>query len=395
MNVTLDQILALVGKLDDAPGDETASKRFQRFLLKNVKDVGQVRDYIEACLRTTGDQYHRAFQDLVNFTGHFLGFDETYGRYTGVQGEIGFDGHWKSPEGFHLVVEVKTTEVYAIKTATLLGYRNSLIDEQKIPDLRSSMGLYVVGRPDSEVNQLEHAIVAQSLTDQLRVISVDSLLSLAEMMQAYDLTQSDILSVLRPSGPQIDPLVKLMATLMAAGTVPGVESRPTTPQLDIRAADIAGSGVLETEPRPTTSQLGGYWLLPVAADDEESAEEIIQRLVEQGKVWAGRRVKALKPGDHVCFYASGNGVVARATVRTPPELTLHPIAAPVEPSWVFDLKDVVVDLENPVVIDEQLRAKLNAFQKIDPNKAWSWIVMGTRHVDQHDFEVLTGKCRGT
>jgi hypothetical protein len=81
MTLTLNQILALVGKLDDTPGDETARERFRRFLKENVHEVGQIRDYIEECLRSSGDQYNRALQDLVNYLGNFLGFDVTFGRY--------------------------------------------------------------------------------------------------------------------------------------------------------------------------------------------------------------------------------------------------------------------------------------------------------------------------
>jgi hypothetical protein len=58
----------------------------------------------------------------------------TFGRYSGVQNEIGFDGHWVSPTGFHVVVEVKTTEVYAINTAVLLSYIDKLVSAAKIPD---------------------------------------------------------------------------------------------------------------------------------------------------------------------------------------------------------------------------------------------------------------------
>jgi hypothetical protein len=122
MSITLKQILDLVGKLDDSPGDETPRERFRRFLQENVTEVGSLRDYVEVCLRNPGDQYNRALQDLVNHLGHFLGFEVTFGRYQGVKGHIGFDGHWKSPTGFHVVVEVKTTETYAIKAATLVGY---------------------------------------------------------------------------------------------------------------------------------------------------------------------------------------------------------------------------------------------------------------------------------
>ena len=115
MSITLKQILDLVGKLDDSPGDDTPRERFRRFLKENIKEVGQVRDYVEECIRTSGNQYNRALQDLVNYIGHFLGFEVIFGRYQGVSGQIGFDGHWKSPTGFHIVVEVKTTEVYAIQ----------------------------------------------------------------------------------------------------------------------------------------------------------------------------------------------------------------------------------------------------------------------------------------
>ena len=44
MSITLNQILALVGKLDDSPGDDTPRERFRRFLKENVNEGGQVRD---------------------------------------------------------------------------------------------------------------------------------------------------------------------------------------------------------------------------------------------------------------------------------------------------------------------------------------------------------------
>jgi hypothetical protein len=59
MSITLHQILALAGKLDDAPGPETPRERFRQFLQANMTKVGEVRDYIEECLRTSGDQLGR------------------------------------------------------------------------------------------------------------------------------------------------------------------------------------------------------------------------------------------------------------------------------------------------------------------------------------------------
>jgi len=45
MNITLSEILDLVGKLDDSPGDDTGRERFRRYLGKNLLAPGQIRDY--------------------------------------------------------------------------------------------------------------------------------------------------------------------------------------------------------------------------------------------------------------------------------------------------------------------------------------------------------------
>jgi hypothetical protein len=370
MSITLKQILDLVGKLDDSPGDETPRERFRRFLKENVKEVGQVRDYVEECIRTSGDQYNRALQDLVNYIGHFLGFEVIFGRYQGVSGQIGFDGHWKSPTGFHIVVEVKTTEVYAIKTSTLINYVNELISEKEIPDWDSALGLYVIGRPDPKIRQLENSIFAEKRTYQLRIISVESLLSLAEMMNEYDVSHEDILAVIRPSRPVVNQIVDLMARLVAQRQV----------------QEEAEEEITEVVER-------SYWLTPVKSDEEETADECIQCLVGEEKIYAfGERTpgrRHLKPGDYICFYSAGKGVVAHAQIASQPEHKRHPRVRHSEQyPWVFRVKNVHLYLENPIVIDAALRGKLDAFKKSDPNKAWSWFVQATRKISEHDFKIL-------
>ena len=371
MGVTLKQILDLVGKLDDSPGDDTPRERFRRFLKENVKEVGQVRDYVEECIRTSGNQYNRALQDLVNYIGHFLGFEVTFGRYQGVSGQIGFDGHWKSPTGFHIVVEVKTTEVYAIKTSTLINYVNELISEKKIPDWDNALGLYVVGRPEPEIRQLENSILAEKRTHQLRIISVESLLSLAEMMNEYDVSHEDILAVIQPSGPVVDQIIDLMARLVAQRQVQE-----------------------ETKEEITEVPERSYWLTPVKSDEDETADECIQHLVGEEKIYAfGERTpgrRHIKPGDYICFYSAGKGVVAHAQIASQPEHKKHPRVRHSERyPWVFSVKNVHLYLENPVVIDAALRSKLDAFKKSDPNKAWAWFVQATRKITEHDFKILT------
>lgn len=381
MNITiggLDELLDLVKPLDDSPGEETGREKFRRFLKNNVKEVGQVRDFVEECLRKTGDQYNRAFQDLVNYVGQLLGFEVTFGRYKGAPGQHGFDGHWKSPNdtGFHVVVGVKTTEIYAIKTATLVGYIHDLVSEKKIPDSDSAIGLYVVGRPDPEVSQLENNILAEKKTNQLRIISADSLLSLAEMMSEFDVSHEDALAILRPSGPTIDPVVDLMGRLVAAR----------------RAEEPAAQTPAAPEPSAESEVL--YWLTPVKGDKAQTAEECVKSLVADEGVYAfGERTPGrnrLKPGHWICFYAVGKGVIAHARVASCPEKKPHPRVRHREKfPWTFLVNKTHLYLDKPVVIDAAMRAKLEAFRGRDLEGSWAWFVQATHKITENDFKTLT------
>ncbi|OPX21479.1 MAG: hypothetical protein B1H03_06555 [Planctomycetales bacterium 4484_113] len=387
MSITLEQILRLVGKLDDSPGEDSARERFRGYLQDNVREIGQVRDYVDECLRKTGDQYNRALQDLVNYVGRFLGFEVTFGRYRGVQGEVGFDGHWVSPTGFHIVVEVKTTEAYSISTAILVGYVDALIAQRAIPDWGKVLGLYVVGRPDPESHNLENSIIAENRTNQLRIISANSLLSLAEMMNEYDIRHEDILAVIKPSGPTIDSIADLMARLAAQGMAAEYagDERPAGEERERATVLFRGEGE-EGEP--------AYWLAPVKSGEDETAEECIADVVGEAKVYAigdrtpGRR--HIKRGDRMCFYATGKGVVAHATVVSAPERQRHPrIREPENYPWVIRLDGPTLYLDEPVVIDGALRAQLDAFRGRDPAKPWAWFVQGMNRVTEHDFRILT------
>jgi len=395
MNYSLDVILDLVGTLDDSPGDDTARERFRNYLEREIRDVGHARDLIEECLRESGTQYARALQDLVNYVGHFLGFEVEHGRYQGVPGEIGHDGLWTSSTGFHVVIETKTTEQFHIKTSALTGYVNELISEHRIPDWENAMGLYVIGDPDPEVKQLRNAIVAENKTNKLRTISIDALLSLAELLSEYDVSHKDALAVLRPSGPSIDPIANLMARIVAQEQVRQTQegTREDEPEQEERTSTIS-------EPEPQLARDGdlSYWLTPVSDKEGMTSEEVVYRLVGQDQIYGyGKRTpgrKDLSPGDRLAFYATGEGVVAHTVVASSPEKASNPddhLATPDAQDYpfIFQLRTPTLYLEDPVVIDESLRGRLEAFEGRDLSKSWSWFVQSSRKVSEHDFEVLT------
>lgn len=253
---------------------------------------------------------------------------------------------------------------------------NSTDSVTRKPPTDEALGLYVLGRPDPELRQLQNSIVAEKRTDQLRMISVESLLTLGELMNEYDVGHEDVLAVIRPSGPSIDSIVDIMARLVAQPTEAQLVREPQ-PQQDYDFTDEAA-----------------YWITPVASDEEATSEEVIYKLVGQEQIYAfGDRTpgrKHLEPGDWMCFYASGKGVVAHAQIISEPAMKPHPkVRHPDKYPWTFKLTNPELYLDEPIVIDAALRDKLDAFEGRDPSKSWSWFVQVTRKISRDDFEILT------
>jgi hypothetical protein len=320
---------------------------------------------------------------LVNHAGRLLGFEVEFGRFQGVQNEIGHDGLWKSPStGFFIVPEVKTTDAYTVKTSTLDGYINELITEKKIPDRDQALGLYLVGRPDASFSQMTNAIIAEKRVAQLRVASIEALLTLGELMERFDVTHKDVLAVLRPAGPSIDDMARLFGRVTSQRDPTAPESEAVTPEVGVR-------------PDVSRAEATLYVMTPVSDDTDVSAGKTIRSLLDQKVYVFGDRTpgrKNIKAGDRVCFYQSQVGVVAEATVINNPERKKVKFAKdPERFPWAFGVKDVRYFFDKPVVIDAALRGRLDAFRGRDPNKAWAWLVQGTKLLTAHDFEVLVGR----
>lgn len=192
-------------------------------------------------------------------------------------------------------------------------------------------------------------------------------------MNEYDVNHEDILSILKPSGPSIDPNVEIMIKLAAKQGPP--------PEL-------------EPEPLPTPDGEVNYWITPVRDEEDETALETIQKLVGKLQIYAfsertpGR--KLIKQGDKICFYETGNGVVAHATVNSSPEKKMSiDIRNPELYPWTFKLKEPQLYLDNPTIIDKELRSQLDAFKDKDINKLWAWFVQSTKKITEHDYGLLT------
>ena len=251
---TLDDILGLVGTLDDSVGADTPRERFRRFLHESVLTTGAIRDYVEACVRNKGPQYDHALQDLVNHAAALIGFDVEFGRYRGASGEIGHDGLWRWND-FSIVAEAKTTDAYAIRTATLVGYVDRLISDGRVPDWDHAMGLYVVARTDALLIQLANSIVAERRTQQLRVATVESILSLVELVQDRHITPDEAVALLRPTGVHVADTVRLLARISAGSpATAALEVATTAPEVPASDPD-AGLGPDVRPPRTPRARI--------------------------------------------------------------------------------------------------------------------------------------------
>src|SRR5262245_61185511 len=58
---------------------------------------------------------------------------------------------------------------------------------------------------------MNSAIIVERRLHQLRIASIEALLTLAEMMERFDVSHEEVLTLLRPGGPLVDDQAGLLA----------------------------------------------------------------------------------------------------------------------------------------------------------------------------------------
>jgi hypothetical protein len=205
---TVEQIVSFSGdgKLRDG---SDCSREFRKYISRISSE--KIESYITYCLAEKFEKSGQVLQDLVNEIGRRLDYEVENGLYSGRQNEIGNDGLWRSPEGSHLIVEVKTTDAYRISLDTIAGYRQAHISNRSINE-RSSI-LIVVGRQDT--GELEAQVRGSRHAWDVRLISAEALVKLALLKERSEKpeTGSQIRSILVPvEYTRVDALVDVVFT---------------------------------------------------------------------------------------------------------------------------------------------------------------------------------------
>jgi hypothetical protein len=195
--------------------------------------------------------------------------------------------------------------------------------------------------------------------------------------------------LLRPTGVLVDETVHLLARVAAKSSQAPIEESP----------DGETPPIVPSPQPPIVSEDHLYLLTAVASDEVESAQEVITKLLQAGWYVFGERTpgrKRLQPGDRLCFYETGVGVVAEAEVASEPERkTLRYVRHAERFPWAFQAKNTRFFFDKPIVIDAALRSQLDAFKDRDPSGSWGWFVQATRLITAHDFRLLTGQAEST
>ena len=206
--MSIEQIVATAGdgKLSD---NSDASVELRSYF--NEVPSSTISQYIDHCLNNSFANSGFVLQDLVNELGRRLDFVVQNGLYRGRTSAIGSDGLWTSPEGNHLVVEVKTTDTYRISLDTIATYKQKLLESSRVKEPTTI--LVVVGRNDT--GELEAQVRGSRHAWDVRLISTDALSKLVEIKESAESsdTLEQIRGILIPvEYTRIDKMVELLFT---------------------------------------------------------------------------------------------------------------------------------------------------------------------------------------
>ena len=325
MNLTVNQLLTIVGRLDDGPGFDTPRERFRRFLSERMTDPQSARIVIQECRQMSGEQNLRALQDAVVITGKMLGFGTTFSSYQHDPGSAPIAGQWEWRRRLRVVLalcagRIADSEVEALSNAVRNGGQGDT----------SCVGLCVVTPFCSTRARLEEMLRSHT-HPELRLISLAGILRMAEMVAAGQLTHDDVLQLLNPD-VTVDSVVNLLdrsrtAAQTSAELEPVDRSRTaphTSSELDL--VDRSRTAAKRpSEPAPADQRApdgeraaDNFWIAAIRLPHDTPPAQFVDSVISNRRLLAidsaSQAQRVVQPGDSICVCIAGEGFVADARV---------------------------------------------------------------------------------
>lgn len=314
MSITLDELLALVGRLDDAPGFDTPRERLRRFLLEHITDVEAARSLVDECQRSVGEQRHRALQDLIVLVGRFLGFDTTFGAYdhsmhpiSGLQRpsraeDAAIAGRWRSRGLLEVVLEIRTDQTNSVTLESLSRALAAPVDQPRAEN-EARIGLCVMARHYTGRTKLEQSVAPETRQGaELRIVSVRSLLALATQVSADRVSHDEVVKLFK-SGFALDFVIDLLdRPAQAAGAIESSTGVPPAPLIFTDHRDVS------------------FFVATVTGNDMAGPDQMVAAVIAHRRMLGIRATLSLpdlgSPGDWVAFFLPAKGMVGHAQLAS-------------------------------------------------------------------------------
>ena len=248
------------------------------------------------------------------------------------------------------------------KTTDVEDLSRSVFSRQDL-GLSRALGLSVTTPLFARRNALDAAVAATGAP--IRVVSIRSLMTLVDMVDALLLDHDDVIKALR-SSQALDGIVDLLqrvAHRTPAGS-PALAAAPPAAQVE--------------------TQSTGFWLATVTGDPAISPEQFLERVVGKRRVFgvSGTVDGAAAIGDWIAFHVKDKGVVGRAQIAgTAREASGLRDAH--QYRQILKLAEVVVHADRPHALEGEARLRLRA----------SGVTVDTapalRRITREEFEALT------
>jgi len=298
MNVTVSQVLAMVGRLDDSPGFDTPRERFRRFLVQRITDPQAARLVIQQCQQISGEQTHRALQDAIVLTGRFLGFHTAFRPYQHDPGAAAISGEWESRRRLRVLLSLCTDQTAALELEAFSQIvRNGLPAHLQANTAR--VGLCILSPLFAAKTRIEEALRVRRHPD-LRMVSVPGILRMADLVASGRLTHDDVLHMLHPD-VSLDPVIERF------------EGWSTAPRQGGSDGTVAA-----VESRTLAAEDGDCWVAAIRLDASTPAAQFVESVIARRRILpinpAAHVQRAVETGDSIAVYIAGTGFVAHAKV---------------------------------------------------------------------------------
>jgi hypothetical protein len=227
------------------------------------------------------------------------------------------------------------------------------------PDLEERWYGLCVTTPFYSARHRLEGLLARRASGDIRCITVDSLLWLADMSSSNRMDAAEVLRLLT-SGPDGDFTIDLIRRIAdrAAEAAPQKPAAPpaAAPASNGPAAE-AGShlSIVERSDRPAEPEVD-YWLASLAGDETSTPEQMLDVVIRERHVLGLSDTRPcpmpVHAGDWVCFHIAGTGIVGHAQFDSPIAEPSAVIRGARRFTSVFQLRNVAIyETPNPVEVE--------------------------------------------